>query len=127
METQWFTGFGISSVGDLLAGEVPKPLVISCLIVYRKFKERFSESNVTEEPLAAHMIPEDLLRKHLVHDVHVDIHAPAVLLQLGQQLGDDHEPAEQLLVDQLPKDLVGLVQVFPTSWRPPAEGAGTDD
>ena len=68
-EAPWFTGFGISSVGDLLAGEVPKPLIMNCLIVYRKLKERFDETDGLEEPmepLATHMIPEDLLRKHLV-------------------------------------------------------------
>ena len=129
-ETPWFTGFGISSVGDLLAGEVPKPLIMNCLIVYRKLKERFDETDGLEEPmepLATHMIPEDLLRKHLVHDIPVDVHAPAVLLQLGQQLGDDHEAAEQLLASRLPIDLVERVQVFPASWRPPGEGSGAVD
>ena len=70
-ETPWFTGFDISSVGDLLAGEVPKPLIMNCLIVYRKLKQRFGETDGNEEPMATHMIPEDLLRKHLVHDVAV--------------------------------------------------------
>ena len=104
-ETAWFMRFGVSSVGDLSAGEVPKPLIIVCLIVFRKLKERFDDSDGIEEPmepLATHMIPEDLLRKHLVNDVPIDIHAPAVLLQLGQQLGDDQEVAEQLLADRLP-------------------------
>ena len=113
-----------------MAGEVPKPLIMNCLIVYRKLKERFGETDGLEEPmepLATHMIPEDLLRKHLVNDVPIDIHAPAVLLQLGQQLGDDHEAAEQLLVVRLPDELVERVQVFPASWRPPAEGSGADD
>ena len=113
-EAPWFTGFGISSLGDLLAGEVPKPLIMNCLIVYRKLKERFGESDGIEEPmepLATHMIPEDLLRKHLVNDVPIDIHAPAVLLQLGQRLGDDHEAAEQLLVDRLPSELVEAREV----------------
>ena len=73
------------------------------------------------------MIPEDLLRKHLMNDVPVDIHAPTVLLQLGQQLGGDHEAAEQLLADRLPGGLVERVQVFPAFWRPPAEGSGMDD
>ena len=129
-ETPWFTGFGISSLGDLLAGEVPKPLIMSCLIVYRKLKERFDETDGLEdpmEPLATHMIPEELLRKHLVHDVPVDIHTPAVLLQLGQQLGGDHEAAEQLLADRLPDDLVERVQAFPVSWRPPVDDSGADD
>ena len=126
-EAPGFTGFGISSVGDLLAREVPKPLIMSCLIVYRKLKERFGETDGIEEPMATHMIPEDLLRKHLVNDVPVDIHAPAVLLQLGQRLGDDHEAAEQLLVDRLPGELVERVQVFPASWRPPGEGSGAVD
>ena len=129
-ETPWFTGFGISSLGDLLAGEVPKPLIMNCLIVYRKLKERFGETDEIEEPmepLATHMIPEDLLRKHLVHDIPVDVHVPAVLLQLGQQLGDDHVAAEQLLVDGLPNDLVERVQVFPASWRPPGNGTGAVD
>ena len=113
-ETTWFTGFGISYVGDLLAGEVPKPLIMNCLIVYRKLMKLFDNSDGIEEqmePLATHMIPEELLRKHLVHDVPVDMHAPTVLLQLGPQLGDDHEAAEQLLADRLPSDLVQRVQV----------------
>ncbi len=129
-ETPWFTGFAIFSVGDLLAGEVPKPLIMSCLIVYRKLKERLGESDGIEEPmepLASHMIPEELLRKHLMHDVPIDIHAPAVLLHLGQQLGNDHEAAEQLLADRLPIDLVERVQVFSASWRPPGEGSGAVD
>ncbi len=77
--------------------------------------------------MATHMIPEDLLRKHLVNDIPVDIHAPAVLLQLRQQLGDDHEAAEQFLGDRLPNELVERVQVFPASWRPPGEGSGAVD
>ena len=33
-EAPWFIGFGISSVGDLLVGEVPKPLIMNCLVFY---------------------------------------------------------------------------------------------
>jgi hypothetical protein len=98
-----------SAIDDLIAGELPKPIVMRAMAMYRElkrtFKERYMPLPMSDVTAAA----KTALADHPLADL-CDV--PAVFLSLSRDLDEDDEAAESRVLAMLPAELLMEVRTI---------------
>ena len=90
-----------SAVSDLKVGELPKPLKMRCLSLYRKLKEFFGEEML---PMTSEEIPDELISK-----LGIDAAARVVILDIPSLDDAAQTVAASFLREHLPFGVISRV------------------